>query len=138
MIRFVSPSTLRRLGILGMNRRNIECIGSNNPRRFYPLVDNKLLTKQAALDNDIPTPELYGTVESQQQIRGIVGRLDQFLSFVIKPVQGSGGKGILVIAGREGQDYVLPALWSMRRRYGATFPISWPGSTVWAGAMITP
>lgn len=106
MIRFVSPATLRRLGILGMNRRNIEAIGSNNPRRFYPLVDNKLLTKQAAIENGIPTPELYGTVESQYQIRGIVGRLDQFLSFVIKPVQGSGGKGILVIAGREGQDYV--------------------------------
>ncbi len=106
MIRFVSPATLRRLGILGMNRRNIECIGGNNPRRFYPLVDNKLLTKQAALDNGIPTPELYGTVESQYQIRGIVGRLDQYLSFVIKPVQGSGGKGILVIAGREGQNYV--------------------------------
>jgi alpha-L-glutamate ligase-like protein len=106
MIGFISPAKLRALGILGMNRRNIGFIGKYNPRRNFRLVDDKLLTKQAALDNDIPVPELYGTVERQQQVRGIIATLEQYQGFVIKPSQGSGGKGILVIIGRHGDRYI--------------------------------
>lgn len=105
MIRLISPRRLEELGILGMNRRNIACIGKHNPRRNYPLVDDKLLTKQTALAHGIPVPELYGTIEYQYQIADAVKTLEKYSSFVIKPVQGSGGKGILVIAGREGELY---------------------------------
>ncbi len=105
MIRLVSPARLRELGILGMNRRNIGLIGKYNPRRNFPLVDNKLLTKKAALANNIPVPDLYGTVEHQHQINDIIRTLDRYESFVIKPVQGSGGKGIMVITGRNGERF---------------------------------
>jgi alpha-L-glutamate ligase-like protein len=90
---------------MGMNRRNIGFIGKYNPRRNYPLVDDKLLTKQAALDNGIPAPELYGVIEAQHQIARAVHDLAERGAFVIKPVQGSGGKGILVIIGREGDSF---------------------------------
>lgn len=106
MIRLVSPSTLRRLGILGMNRRNIGYISAWNERRNYPLVDNKLLTKKAALERGIPTPELYGVIDHQFQIDRMVDALMDRSAFVIKPVQGSGGKGILVVTGREGDNFV--------------------------------
>ena len=43
------PSTLRALGILGMNERNGDYIGIYNDRRHYPLVDDKLKTKELAL-----------------------------------------------------------------------------------------
>jgi alpha-L-glutamate ligase-like protein len=105
VIRFTSPRRLREFGILGMNRRNIGFIGKYNPRRNYPLVDDKLLTKQTALAHGIPVPELYGTIEYQYQIADAVQTLEKYHSFVIKPVQGSGGKGILVIVGREGEQY---------------------------------
>jgi alpha-L-glutamate ligase-like protein len=106
MIRYISPAKLRALGILGMNGRNIGFIGKHNPRRNYRLVDDKLLTKKTALENGIPVPKLYGTVERQQQIKGIVATLEPYTGFVIKPSQGSGGKGILVITGRNGDRYV--------------------------------
>lgn len=106
MIRLVSPSTLKRLGILGMNRRNISYISAWNPRRNYPLVDNKLLTKKAAVERGIPTPELYGVIEHQFQIDHMVEQLKGRDAFVIKPVQGSGGKGILVVIGRDGEGFV--------------------------------
>ena len=105
MIRFISPRKLEELGILGMNRRNISFIGKYNPRHNYPLVDDKLLTKQTALAHGIPVPELFGTIEYQHQIAGAILTLEKFPAFVIKPVQGSGGKGILVITGREGELY---------------------------------
>lgn len=106
MIHLISPRKLRKLGILGMNRRNVGYIGRCNPRGYYRLVDNKLHTKTAALDRGIPTPELYGVIEYQFQVAPMVDALFERDSFVIKPVQGSGGKGILVITGREGDHFV--------------------------------
>ena len=105
MIRLISPRRLKELGILGMNRRNVGFIGKYNPRRNYRLVDDKLLTKEAAVQNNIPVPELYAVIEAQHQIAAATAALAAHEAFVIKPVQGSGGKGILVIIGREGDQF---------------------------------
>lgn len=106
MARLISPFELRSLGILGMNARNISFIGRYNQGKNYRLVDNKLQTKSAALARGIPVPELYGTVEYQFQVKAILDLLRGRDSFVIKPAQGSGGKGILVITGRDGDRFV--------------------------------
>ena len=105
MIRLISPGKLERLGILGMNRRNIGFIGKYNPRRNYRLVDDKLLTKRMALENTLPVPQLYAVIDLQHQIARATRDLEQHSAFVIKPVQGAGGKGILVITGREGEHF---------------------------------
>ena len=39
---FKAARRLKALGILGMNRRNAEMILDHNPRRLFPLVDDKL------------------------------------------------------------------------------------------------
>ncbi len=109
MIRFVRPSRLRELGILGMNNRNVGFIGSSNKRSLYPLVDDKLKTKRAALDHEIAVPELYGTIDHQFEVSRMVAALDAHERFVIKPAQGSGGRGILVIVDRKGPLYVKPS-----------------------------
>jgi len=103
VIKLISPRKLRELGILGMNRRNVGFIGKYNPRKNYRLVDDKLQTKECAVRHDIPVPELYGVIEYQHQIAEATRELNKHEGFVIKPVQGSGGKGILVIIGREGE-----------------------------------
>ena len=98
MIRFISPKKLRALGIVGMNQRNIDFIGRNNPRKNYPIVDDKLLTKAAAIKHQLPAPELYGVIDHQFQVKTLIEKhLAGRESFVLKPVHGSGGKGILVI-----------------------------------------
>ena len=101
-----SPASLRRLGVLGMNERNIGYIGRYNPRKNYPLVDNKLATKSRARDRGIPVPELLGVIEYQHQVREVIELLAPHQSFVIKPAQGSGGKGILVVVDRRGDNYL--------------------------------
>lgn len=107
MIGFVSPKRLRELGIVGMNQRNIGFIGANNERRNYKLVDDKLLTKKIAIARgNIPVPELYGTVECLFQMQEFLEMLSKHNGFVIKPAQGSGGKGILVITKRDGDEYI--------------------------------
>ncbi|MDE0274119.1 MAG: alpha-L-glutamate ligase-like protein [Gammaproteobacteria bacterium] len=97
----VSPRTLRRQGVMGMNQRNLHFVGRYNPREAYPLVDNKLRTKRLAEKAGIPMPDLLHEVSRQHQIEAIEPNLSQLGEFVIKPAHGSGGKGILVIASRD-------------------------------------
>jgi alpha-L-glutamate ligase-like protein len=97
---FTVAKNLRAAGVLGLNERNSEFIMRLNPRRLYPRVDDKALTKELALAAGMAVPDLYGVITNQgevRQFRDIVAGRD---SFVIKPAQGSGGDGIFVITGR--------------------------------------
>jgi len=107
MIKLVSPQSLQSLGIVGMNKRNVSLIGEHNKRSNFRMVDDKLLTKKIALEKGgIPVPELIGVVEYLFQIDEFLEQIQQRETFVIKPVQGSGGKGILVVTGRDGKNFI--------------------------------
>ncbi|WP_289413414.1 alpha-L-glutamate ligase-like protein [Sulfurovum zhangzhouensis] len=101
MMLFDRIKMLRAKGVIGMNFRNIELIGRYNDRSKYPLVDNKLITKRIAKEAGIAVTELYGKIEWQSQLARLHEMLAPYDSFVIKPVHGSGGKGIVVITHRE-------------------------------------
>lgn len=96
---------LREKGVLTINRRNANYTLWHNPRRLYPLVDDKLLTKQLAVLHGIAVPELYGVVHVERQVRELPQLLARHSDFVAKPAHGSGGKGILVISGRIGDSF---------------------------------
>ena len=98
---------LHEFGLLGMNGRNADYISQVNARRFYPLVDDKLLTKQLADKAGLATPELYATFDVSADVRHAREKLDKYHSFVVKPANGSGGNGILVIKGRIGDNLRL-------------------------------
>jgi alpha-L-glutamate ligase-like protein len=97
---FASPAKLRALGVVGLNRRNGDYIAPCNPRHFYPRVDNKLITKQLAIEAGIAVPPLYGVVETNHDARALDRLLGEHSDFVIKPAHGSGGEGIVVIEAR--------------------------------------
>ncbi|HWP64667.1 MAG TPA: alpha-L-glutamate ligase-like protein [Candidatus Limnocylindria bacterium] len=92
---------LRRAGVLGINRRNACYTLRWNPRRFYPLVDDKLATKRLCQQAGIPVPALLAVARHHFQIRNLLPALADRASFVLKPVHGAMGNGIIVIAGRE-------------------------------------
>jgi len=91
---------LRRAGVLGMNQRNGDYIARVNPRRLYPLVDDKVRTKTLAQAAGIHVPELYGVVSIQHEVPELPQLLGGREDFVVKPVNGSGGNGVLVIVGK--------------------------------------
>lgn len=99
-------SKLKRQGVLGMNARNINYIARYNDRKFYPIVDNKLKTKHAAIKAGLSVPKLLGEISSYANLKALDTYLEQYNNFVIKPSCGSGGKGILVIIGKEGDNYI--------------------------------
>ena len=98
--------SLRKAGVLGMNRRNTQYIMRHNPRGSFPLVDDKLLTKQLALKQGIPTPPLYHVVSHHGDIAGFERALADRHEFVLKPARGGGGSGIILIADRRDGKFV--------------------------------
>lgn len=97
---------MRRLGILGINQRNAECILDLNPRSGYPIVDNKQKMRDLCLRIGVPTPALYGCVQTHSALRTLPKLLAGNDEFVIKPNRGTGGRGVLVIGGRQGQTFL--------------------------------
>src|SRR5471032_3301547 len=87
-------------GIMGINRRNADYVLKYNKRSRYPVVEDKIITKERAIRAGIHVPEMYGIISTEKEI----DKLDEIIGgrrdFVIKPAQGAGGDGILVIADR--------------------------------------
>jgi alpha-L-glutamate ligase-like protein len=96
---------LRAKGLMGIGQRNADFVLRYNPRKYYPRVDDKLITKKLALDAGLPVPALYAVVREEHQIAELHERLRGRDQFVVKPAHGSGGDGILVISGRRGDKY---------------------------------
>lgn len=88
---------LRRNGVIGINERNIRYVNALNPRRSLVTVDDKYITKKLAQDLDIPTPELYGVIRDARDMKKLPEMIEHPDGFVVKPAQGSQGKGIIVI-----------------------------------------
>lgn len=97
----IFPAALKRQGILGMNRRNLDYIGRHNARRLFPLVDNKITTKRLAQEYGVATPYLRHVLDTQYSVRDLGKYLENLDGFAIKPAKGAGGKGIMVIRGTQ-------------------------------------
>ena len=119
---WISPRRLNSLGMLGMNCRNVHYISRYNDRRLYPLVDNKLETKLLAAKHNVAVPELIHVVKTPQEVQSAYEKLKDLDQFVVKPANGSGGKGILVIVGRDSDGTLTrsngePVSWEEIRRH---------------------
>lgn len=99
------PGELRKCGLLGMNRRNLEYLAGCNPRRCYPRVDDKLLTKQICLERGIRVPDTYAVVERNGDVARFPSLVSGKPEFVIKPAKGAEGRGIFVIASHDGRRF---------------------------------
>ena len=92
--------------VLSMNRRNLHYIYTRNQRKHFPLADDKLLAKEILVAAGVRMPETYLTYSYFYELRNLERELGAYHDFVIKPAQGSGGNGIIVIVGRSGGDWL--------------------------------
>ncbi|MDX1803436.1 MAG: alpha-L-glutamate ligase-like protein, partial [Alcanivorax sp.] len=99
---------LRARGVMGINQRNGDYVLRYNQRHLYPLVDDKIRTKHMALEAGIRVPHVYGIIKTEQGIGALDRVVEKYPDFVIKPSQGAGGDGIMVIADRF-EDYFRSA-----------------------------
>lgn len=92
--------------VLGMNERNLRYIYVHNERKHFRLADHKLLTKDILKKAGVSVPETYRVYSSFYELSSLEDDLSGYRDFVIKPAQGSGGEGIIVVAGRQGSDWI--------------------------------
>lgn len=92
--------TLKAKGIMGINHRNADYVLKYNKRSLYPVVDDKIITKEKAIDVGINVPQMYGIISTEKAIEQFDKIIEDHNDFVIKPAQGAGGDGIMVIADR--------------------------------------
>lgn len=88
--------------VLGINRRNHDLLARYNPRALFQVVDNKLKTKEALTALGVPVVETFATYHFQHDLRRFADESHEWREFVIKPAQGAGGGGVLIIAGQQG------------------------------------
>ena len=88
---FKVAKRLRQIGLVGIGQRNAHYVLMHNPRKFYPRVDDKLLTKKLAIKAGLPVPDLYAVVREEHEIAELHKKLEGRDSFVVKPAHGSGG-----------------------------------------------
>ncbi len=87
--------------VLGINRRNLELISTYNPRSAYPLVDDKLKTKEILSKVEVPFPETLHVVGNFLELDSSIQLMKETQSFVIKPARGRAGGGILLAEQQE-------------------------------------
>src|SRR3954453_19560436 len=102
---FVWPHELKQAGVLGINHRNLSFIQETNPRSRFPRVDDKTITKQICHKHGIPVPETYSIIRRYGDVSRFAELIGNRSEFVVKPASGAAGRGIIVIAGRNGSDY---------------------------------
>ncbi len=103
---FRAVRLMAKRGVLGMNRRNAEFVLDHNPRALFPIVDDKLKMHALCAQIGVPTPEVFAAVASFGNLKHLAMLLCNRDEFVVKPNCGSGGRGILVVTGRSGQDFL--------------------------------
>ena len=84
--------------ILGINARSAEFLRLNK-KRYRKRADDKLVTKRMLKRRGIPHPELLGRLSSMVEIEAF-DWMSLPGSFVIKPVQGLEGGGIILVKKR--------------------------------------
>ncbi len=89
--------SLRERGVLGINERNARFTQAENPRRLYPLVDDKLKTKKMCEAAGISVAPVLASASRTGDARRLVDALRGRGDFVLKPAKGAMGNGILVV-----------------------------------------
>lgn len=97
---------LSNKGVLGLNARSLLYIKAFNPKKATALADSKLKTKAYLAARGIPVAKLYGRIETREQARNFdFSQLPD--ECVLKPNQGFGGEGIIVLKGKDSQGRFL-------------------------------
>jgi alpha-L-glutamate ligase-like protein len=92
--------------LLGLNRRNQDLLARYNPRALFQVVDHKLKTKEALTVLGLPVAETLGVYRLQRDITRFVSDAHSWREFVIKPAQGAGGEGVVIVTGRRETAFV--------------------------------
>lgn len=92
--------------VLTMNQRNLGYVYPYNKRRDFPIANDKLLCKEVLADVGVPLATTHFSYRYFYELANLNADLRSLDDFVIKPSNGSAGNGIVVIVGRDGNEWI--------------------------------
>jgi alpha-L-glutamate ligase-like protein len=92
--------------VLTMNQRNLGYVYPHNKRCDFPIANDKLLCKEILADVGVPLAATHFSYRHFYELSNLKSDLSSLDDFVIKPSNGSAGNGIVVIVGREGNEWI--------------------------------
>ncbi len=92
--------------VLSMNQRNLGYVYPHNARHDFPIANDKLLCKETLATIGVPLAKTHFSYRYFYEMTGLADDLRSLEDFVIKPSNGSAGNGIVVIVGREGDEWI--------------------------------
>lgn len=99
--------------VVGINQRNLAFVYPSNPRKYFFMADDKATTKVLLERNGVPVPDTYTIIEHAWEIDEKLESIAGISEMVVKPSNGSGGSGILLLSRNEGGDWQTPG----RKKY---------------------
>ncbi|MEM9548278.1 MAG: sugar-transfer associated ATP-grasp domain-containing protein [Bacteroidota bacterium] len=87
--------------ILGINERNMDFVYRLNKKEYFPLADDKIKCKEVLHAKGIACAETYGVIKKVGDIPSAMTLLNHHQALAIKPANGSGGGGILILKKNE-------------------------------------
>lgn len=82
--------------LLGLNARSLDYLKPLNKKKGRRIADSKLLTKKILAKHNLPSPKLLAVFKNAQEVENF-DWLSLPDNFVLKPVSGYGGEGIVAI-----------------------------------------
>ncbi len=84
-------------GVIGLNKRNIELIYTNNRREDYHYADDKVESKRVLHNKAIACAETYAVITNIREIKCLWESCEKYNALAIKPANGFGGDGIKIL-----------------------------------------
>ncbi|MDA3809275.1 MAG: hypothetical protein PF518_02980 [Spirochaetaceae bacterium] len=95
--------------ITSLNKRNLDVISRYNKRTYFPIVDNKITTKEYLQKGNIPFPGTITIISNFFEIEKSLQILAPLDTFVVKPSKGRAGGGILLLEKKGENDWQTPS-----------------------------
>jgi len=96
MMRFWKNNKLEE-EILGINERNMDFVYRHNPKKYFSLADDKVKCKEILHKEGIACAETFGVIRKIGDITTKWASLNHHNKLAIKPANGSGGGGIMIV-----------------------------------------
>ncbi len=104
---FIKKSKKLQEVLLGINQRNVELIYPHNNIKNYKLADDKVLTKTVLEKHGLACAETYIVIEEISYIESAWESLTQYQKIAVKPANGRGGGGIMILKkDQNGKDWL--------------------------------
>ena len=91
---------------LGINERNMSYVYRLNAKEFFALADDKIKCKEVLHEHKIECAETYMVIRRIGDIPAAISAMDQYGALAIKPANGSGGGGILILRKGDGGHWI--------------------------------